>query len=126
MPSGRSRRLAPLSTDPASVPDSTLDTDTDTNCAPTSRQTLVLPVAPAPPSSPLEPPRQTTMPARERAQTRAHRRRWPRLVLGALVPPALLFVVLVPPQSLRATLVTLLIVAALSLVVWRLPMSDDD
>lgn len=55
-----------------------------------------------------------------------HRHHWPRLALRVLVLPALLCVVLLPPQSLRATLVTLLIVAALGVVVWRLPMADDD
>lgn len=50
-----------------------------------------------------------------------------RVALRALIPPALLFVALVvPPQSLRATLDTLLIIAALGLLVWRLPMADEE
>lgn len=57
---------------------------------------------------------------------RVTRRRWPRVALGVLIAAVLLVVVLVPPPSLRATLVTLLIVAVLGAVVWRLPMADDE
>lgn len=124
MLTGPSRRLPPLSADVGPVP------------APprpaAAQQTLALPVVPAPPTAPLAAPptapsrRIPPATARARANLRRHHRSWPRLALWALIPPALLFVVLVPPQSLRATLVTLLIVAALGLVVWRLPMSDEE
>lgn len=60
------------------------------------------------------------------AGTRVHRRRWPRIALGVLIAAVLGVVLLVPPQSLRATLATLMIVVALGIVVWRLPMTDDE
>lgn len=128
MLSGPSRRLPPLSADagPASAPARSRP----------ARQTLALPVspvvpvasaAPTPPTRPLTSPSRRTPRANMRTQATTRRRRvWPRLALWALIPFALLFVVLVPPQSLRATLVTLLIIAALGLVVWRLPMGDEE
>lgn len=121
MLSGPSRRLPPSAEGgPAQAPTSApLPT-------PLSRQTLALPVVSAPPTARTAPSRRTPpVDARTRVAMRRHGR-WPRLALWALIPLALLFVVLVPPQSLRATLVTLLIVAALGLVVWRLPMGDDE
>jgi hypothetical protein len=60
---------------------------------------------------------------------RPRHRQWPgwlRLAFRALIVPALLIAVLVPPQSQRATIVTLLIIAALGLLVWRLPTADDE
>lgn len=117
MPSGRSRQLPPLSA------------DTGPAHASGPRQTLTLPAVPAapvPPSPALAPRPQTRSAPPRSARASVRRRAWPRLVLRVLILPALLFAVLVPPQSLRATLVTLLIVAALGMVVWRLPMADDE
>lgn len=124
MLSGPSRRLPPPSAEGGPVP---VPAPTSAPLpTPLSRQTLALPAVSAPPIARTAPSRRTPPAgARARASLR-HRRRWPRLALWTLIPPALLFVVLVPPQSLRATLVTLLIVAALGLVVWRLPMGDDE
>ncbi len=90
--------------------------------APGPRRLLALPAASPVPSS-------ATAQASHKpgAAARGDHRGRARFALRALIPPALLFVVLVvPPQSLRATLVTLLIIAALGLVVWRLPMTDEE
>lgn len=92
--------------------------------APGSPRLLALPVAPTIVSP--EPPARH-LGAADGTRPRRSGRGAARLAMRALIPPALLFAVLVvPPQSLRATLVTLLIIAALGLVVWRLPMTDEE
>lgn len=91
--------------------------------APGPQRLLALPIARATLPLPPAPEYRHGPSARARQRWRA----WLRLALRALIPPALLLAVLVvPPQSLRATLVTLLIVATLGLVVWRLPMTDEE
>ena len=100
--------------------------------APDLQRLLALPAAPTMPASAAAQTPDTLLaqrmsPADARPPGSGHGRGWLRLALRATLPPALLFVVLlVPPQSLRATLVTLLIIAALGLLVWRLPMADEE
>lgn len=89
--------------------------------SPSSERLLALPAAPAAQTIPLRVTGRSS-----RGDAHENRRRWLRFALRVLILPALLFVVLVPPQSLRATLVTLLIIAALGIVVWRLPMADEE
>lgn len=64
-------------------------------------------------------------PAARRASAAArprHRRVW--IAIRAALLLVALGVLLVPPQSLRVGLATLLIVAVLALLAWRLPMAD--
>jgi hypothetical protein len=143
MISGRSRRLSPPPDDTASEEPATVPAPARTRqhqrippalASIRSRATGLPDDALGPERLPtlLAAPTTTPFPSVAQGQIaspeheRMRHRRWLRLAPRVLILPALLFIVLVPPQSLRATLITLLIIAALGVVVWRLPMADDE
>ncbi|HEU5437828.1 MAG TPA: hypothetical protein VFU88_00960 [Ktedonobacterales bacterium] len=57
---------------------------------------------------------------------KAHPHRWRAAAVRAAALVLALVAIVVPPESLRGTIVTLLIIGGLGLMVWRLPMSDSD
>lgn len=64
------------------------------------------------------------LPKARAQQVRPHRLR--AMLVRAAVLVFALAAIVVPPESLRGTVVTLLIIGGLGLMVWRLPMTDDE
>jgi len=52
--------------------------------------------------------------------------RWRAILAWTAILVLALAAIVAPPEAMRGTIVTLLIIGGLGLAVWRLPMADDD